>query len=625
MKYRSEIEGLRAIAVLSVIFYHAGFNIFSGGFIGVDIFFVISGYLITDIIYRGYLDNNFKLLNFYEKRIRRIVPPLFIVVIIFIPICFFVLYPRDLREFGQSLISISFFLSNFFFSRNSGYFDLASELRPLLHTWSLSIEVQFYILFPLILIFFLKKNQYYSLFLITIISFLYSQINSYMSPETNFYLFASRIWEFLLGSHASIILKNNSNSILKVKKFLNIIGFFLILGSVFLLKKGMPVPSYYSLPATLGTCLILLCVNTENSLNKFLSNRIFLFIGKISYSLYLWHFFLFSLINYSGINNSYKIKYLLIIATFVFSIGTYLFVEKIFRNKKIISTKNLFLFILLIGLFFNIIGLKLHFSELNKIASYQGFNHWLYEIDFNTLKKNAVTLTSALAKNKDYNDVSINKVKEKKVMIIGDSMAHDAVSALKLYSENNLSFDLWSLTYDDLCLDIDYNSIDCVNSRKALKENSSLITKSDLIIFIVGFQPNTKVENLKILFNENDIKKVRILSSAHFNDPYTVSKKIKFEKLNISDEKQLDLIYGSEIDRVTYKASLRAKKIADSIDIPFTLGYDLQCSSIDEVLSCPFIRNNNILVFDTAHKTIDGLHLYGKQLLEFIKIILEKK
>ena len=158
-KHKTEIQGLRAIAVLSVIFYHAGFNSFSGGFIGVDIFFVISGYLITDQIYTSYFNNSFKLLKFYEKRIRRIVPPVFVVVLIFIPICFFVLYPRDLREFGQSLVSLSFFLSNFFFSYKSSYFDLASELRPLLHTWSLSLEVQFYILFPLLLIFILKKNN----------------------------------------------------------------------------------------------------------------------------------------------------------------------------------------------------------------------------------------------------------------------------------------------------------------------------------------------------------------------------------------------------------------------------------------------------------------------------------
>ena len=462
------------------------------------------------------------------------------------------------------------------------------------------------------------------MFLIIIISFLNSQINSYTAPETNFYFLTSRIWEFLLGSHTYIIVKNNSNLILKVKKVLNIIGFFLILGSVFLLKKGMPVPSFYSLPATLGTCFILLSVNTKNLVNQFLSNRIFLLIGKISYSLYLWHFFLFSLINYSGTNVSYKIKWLLIIVTFFFSMITYLFVEKIFKEKKIISTKNLFLFIFIVGLFFNIIGFKLHFSELKKIASYQGFNHWLYEIDFDILKKNAINLTSVLAKNSDYKDVLINTEKEKKVLIIGDSMAHDAVSALKLYSENNLPFDLWNLTFDDLCLDLDYNSIDCFNSRKSLKDNYPLISRSDLILYIVGFQPNTKIENLNFFFNQDNIKKLRILSSAHFNDPYTVSKKIKFEKLNITDEKKLDLIYGSEINKDVYKASLRAKMIANSINIPFTLGYEIQCNFYGEILSCPFIRNNNILIFDTAHKTIEGLHLYGKQLFDFISIDLKK-
>ena len=151
MEYRKEIDGLRALAVLPVIFFHAGFDIFSGGFVGVDIFFVISGYLITTIIINEMSSNNFSLINFYERRARRILPALFFVMLLSIPFAWFWLTPSDLEGFGKSLIAVSTFSSNILFWRESGYFGAVSELKPLLHTWSLAVEEQYYIIFPLFL------------------------------------------------------------------------------------------------------------------------------------------------------------------------------------------------------------------------------------------------------------------------------------------------------------------------------------------------------------------------------------------------------------------------------------------------------------------------------------------
>lgn len=148
MNYRREIDGLRAIAVLSVIFFHAGFEIFSGGFVGVDIFFVISGYLITTIILKELEQGHFSIVNFYERRARRILPALFFVLLICLPFAWSLLIvPSDMKNFSQSLISVSVFISNIFFWFGSSYFDNTSELKPLLHTWSLSVEEQYYIFF----------------------------------------------------------------------------------------------------------------------------------------------------------------------------------------------------------------------------------------------------------------------------------------------------------------------------------------------------------------------------------------------------------------------------------------------------------------------------------------------
>lgn len=151
MEYRREIDGLRTIAVVPVILYHAGFQTFSGGFIGVDVFFVISGYLITSIILTEIIAGNFSIINFYERRARRILPALFFVMFMCIPPAWIFLSRGDLGSFSRSLVAVSLFLSNVFFWRDGGYFETVAELKPLLHTWSLAVEEQFYIFFPLFL------------------------------------------------------------------------------------------------------------------------------------------------------------------------------------------------------------------------------------------------------------------------------------------------------------------------------------------------------------------------------------------------------------------------------------------------------------------------------------------
>ena len=151
MQYRAEIDGLRALAVLPVILFHAGFEFFGGGFVGVDVFFVISGYLITSLIINDINKDTFSIVNFYKRRARRILPALLFVMFVCLPFAWLILIPSELKDFGQSLVAISIFSSNILFWIESGYFDAAAELKPLLHTWSLAVEEQFYILFPVFL------------------------------------------------------------------------------------------------------------------------------------------------------------------------------------------------------------------------------------------------------------------------------------------------------------------------------------------------------------------------------------------------------------------------------------------------------------------------------------------
>ena len=187
--YRKEIDGLRALAVIPVVLFHAGFDIFSGGFVGVDIFFVISGYLITSLILQEKINDRFSLVNFYERRARRILPALFLVVIVTIPFAFLVMSPLALKEFSNSLISIPLFLSNFQFWSETGYFATAGEEKPLLHTWSLAVEEQYYLFFPLLILITWKlglKALTLFIILISIFSFFLSQFGANLNPSFPF-------------------------------------------------------------------------------------------------------------------------------------------------------------------------------------------------------------------------------------------------------------------------------------------------------------------------------------------------------------------------------------------------------------------------------------------------------
>ena len=203
MKYRAEIDGLRALAVIPVILYHAGFKLFSGGYVGVDVFFVISGYLITTIILAELEAGTFSLIHFYERRARRILPALFVVMFACLPFAWFWLLPSVMKTFSESLIAVSTFLSNFYFYNQSGYFEAAAELKPLIHTWSLAVEEQYYVLFPLFLMLTWKLGKRSIVGLLAImfvISLASAQWLSIEHKSFDFFMLPTRGWELLIGA-----------------------------------------------------------------------------------------------------------------------------------------------------------------------------------------------------------------------------------------------------------------------------------------------------------------------------------------------------------------------------------------------------------------------------------------
>ncbi len=282
INYRPEIDGLRAIAVLSVILFHAqiviaGRDWFEGGFIGVDIFFVISGYLITRIILSELFEKgSFSFLEFYNRRARRILPMLFTVMLVSFPFAWQWLLPSDFIEYSKSILSAVFFGSNFFFyNAATEYGADSSLLKPFLHTWSLGIEEQFYIVFPILLIVFHKflKNHLLTLFLaMLLLSLQFSSVMGERNVELNFYLPFSRFWELLVGSVLAYLeLRHGRIKNELAAHTFPIIGFYLIIYSILFFDVKIPHPGFQTLIPIIGVALIIAFSSTKDLVGKVLS------------------------------------------------------------------------------------------------------------------------------------------------------------------------------------------------------------------------------------------------------------------------------------------------------------------------------------------------------------------
>jgi len=290
--YRPDIDGLRAVAILPVVLYHAGVPGFPGGFVGVDVFFVISGYLITSLIQPEIAAHSFSLARFYERRIRRIFPALFAVVFASFAAGVFLLLPADLAALGRSAGATALFVSNFLFWRESGYFSAPAELAPLLHTWSLAIEEQFYVVFPVLL---LLANRFFGRHLVAgvaaagVLSFALCVACTAMQPETAFYLAPFRAWELALGSLAALgaIAPIRSAAL---RELAGAAGIGMIAWSIVSLSAGSSFPGTNALYPCVGALLVIHAgASGGSNLGRLLSTRPLVLGGLMSYSLYLWH------------------------------------------------------------------------------------------------------------------------------------------------------------------------------------------------------------------------------------------------------------------------------------------------------------------------------------------------
>jgi peptidoglycan/LPS O-acetylase OafA/YrhL len=445
VKYRSEIDGLRAVAVAPVVLFHAGVSGLGGGFVGVDVFFVISGFLITSLIIHEQAAGTFTLASFYERRARRILPALFLVVLACLPFAYLWMLPEDMHAFSATVLSVVLFASNFVFYMQSGYFDQAAELKPLLHTWSLAVEEQFYILFPLLLIALHRYGR--RIILLSFVSLFFASLFLAQAggnfeprhslhdagwswnnqPSWGFYLLPARAWELLLGSIIAFWQFHHTPSRLLTNRIVaetgGIAGLVLILYAILAFDKTTPFPSVYTLVPTVGTALVIVFAREGTIVHRLLSLRVMVGLGLISYSLYLWHYPLFAFARIWSLDAPGLPVFLALTAvSLVLAYLTWRCVEQPFRNRTVIELRTMAyssaIAACLLALFFSA-------DRFTK-----GFQYRFPKGEFLTFNQEVFKNSCRRDKSGDWSAACRYGTGEPDVAIIGDSHARSLVRHL---------------------------------------------------------------------------------------------------------------------------------------------------------------------------------------------------
>ena len=611
MKYRAEIDGLRALAVLPVILFHAGFEWFSGGFVGVDVFFVISGYLITTIIISEMAEGKFSIVNFYERRARRILPALFFVMAACLPFAWLWLSPSDLKDFGQSLAALSTFSSNILFWQESGYFDTAAELKPLLHTWSLAVEEQYYIVFPIFLMLTWRLGIKWVLIILSVVFLLslgIAQWGAYYKPFATFFLLPTRGWELLIGVFAAFYLKHNTH--LKshfLNQALSLLGFGMIVYSIIAFDETTPFPSLYALVPTIGTGLLILCAAPKTYVHKLLSLKFLVGIGLVSYSAYLWHQPLLSFARYRYVDFlPTTVLLCLCVLSLLLAWFSWRFIEKPFRNSKMISRRQVFRLSLASAMLFCCMGAILHFTD-GWLNSYQPKEKKVYEVFFDPSvyvykRHREIRLKSFNLDNNNH-----------KVLIIGDSHSEDLVNAV-FEARLNESIDFSSFYIPVRCgvlfveekSDREQKNFNCVTWRNFEDKFFQLLSEADEVWIASDWRildAQYMDASLKNLSSLNE--RVTVFGRKGFGDISAAAYRA-YE----SERWQRDYRRKHEIED-SRRLNAEISKVVKANGMRYVDTQGLICPSDEQ---CSNFHTENLISHDGSHLTPFGAQLLGERL-----------
>ncbi len=623
--YRPEIDGLRAIAVCAVILYHAqitilGHQFFKGGFVGVDIFFVISGYLITSIILKELVTTGtFSFKHFYERRIRRILPALLFVMLVSLPFAWMYLLPSNFIDYSKSILYSLGFSSNFYFYYSGQIYGAESGLlKPFLHTWSLSVEEQYYILFPIVLLITFKYFRNYLIHILIfgfIISLGLADWGSRNNPSFNFYVLQSRVWQLLAGSilaYFEITLGHRSKN-----KTLNLIlpfvGLVLIGYSIIFFKDEMFHPSFYTLSPIIGVCLIIWFSNKDELITKILSTKLFVGIGLISYSLYLWHYPIFAFARINELTQGYLLnKTIFLLVTFIVSFLSYHFIEKLFRSKKNGFYKILkFIFYLILIILisnFYIINQKGKINKENVFIEKQIVSP-LYRKECKFSSKKINFLNEIFFKEEFQN---CKKKHENFILILGDSHSVDLFNSIsKISSQNEFIIGL----NKGGCRPSDKNSKIChySNALDFISDNKKnikiILFTHNWSYFLTNYEHLSINEQLNQTINYLlEIKKMKnklLFIGPHLEPNVSLNYKsisnFYNKKYNFIDNINFDLI---EVDK-------KLKEVSQQNNIEYLSKIDVLDFKFDK----DFVVDGNLTFSDNDHWNEFGEVYFGKKLV----------
>lgn len=614
MIYRREIDGLRAVAVVPVILFHAGMTVFSGGYVGVDVFFVISGYLITNILIGELEQGNFSIARFYERRARRILPALFFVVMCCIPFAWMWMLPSELKDFSQSLVAVTVFASNILFWREEGYFAPAAELKPLLHTWSLAVEEQYYLLFPVFLLLawrFGRDRVFWAIVSMTLVSLLLSEWGWRNEPGANFYLAPTRAWELLIGSICAFWPPGREQS---KNDWWSLLGLAMIVLAIFYYDEATPFPSVYALVPVLGTALIIVFGGTGTWTAQLLGTQAFVGIGLISYSAYLWHQPLFAFARIRSLTEpAQSLMLTLAVLSLILAYFSWRFIEKPFRKGQasILPTRRaVFALSGAVGAAIAVAGLVGHFGN--------GFDERLN-----------------LAQRKIYSTVIPSPMREKCHFDPRDSLAK--FIPCEYFGESA-----------DTAI---YGNSHAVELAYGIAEMLKKKSRSIAHFSISGCAPGFRTEvdqycddfyqkNLRSIIQENEIKYVILAYRAENSGQVGAKSIVELANyLSSRDKKVLLVLQAPTLPRnisfylkqsfLSHKANIISRDRSEWRNINRALydalsGLNPKIKVIDssdyfcDTQKCYAIKDNNALYFDDNHMSIPGARIISEDIVSHL-------
>ena len=636
ISYRPEIDGLRTVAVVAVIVYHAEFefagrSVLPGGFFGVDVFFVISGFLITSLITAElHTTGRFSLLNFYERRIRRLLPALLLVMLCSCIAAWYVLLPRPLVDFSRSLVASLFFLSNFYWDMSLQQYGAESaQYKPLLHTWSLAVEEQYYLVFPMLLLLVNRwRHSQLQYFFIggILLSLLFALWFSTVDPNTSFYMLPSRFWELLAGGllASGVLQQAQKLQPTVMSRTLSALGIFLVLLSFVIATKDEHAPGLLTLLPVVGTALVIRYADARDWLTRVLSSRLFIAIGLLSYSLYLWHFPIFAFARNLSAHLSDSQKLLCIALTFALSVLGYFLVEKPCRNRAGMPTRRLLIGLVtasLLVLSFSGYSMLKHGvrSRFAALEALYGIN----EFDNTILRKESWSILGDMASAQGHEKsnhayptafetgvlwFSADRQTEK-VLIIGNSPSKDLFNAFVLNSAAfpDYEFARFAMHPRD------------VASQAPLLWKAPNFINADVVIvrFLVREDWLGPVEQF-IEQLEATGKQIYLWSSP---PAFTSMGKTPLFDWYLQEHGTVDEPEGA-LDRLFFERRLprsatvvdtRLRQLAQRLGIPYRDGMELVCR-LEEQTCAGMTSDGYKAYYDNIHWTLEGARYFGTRL-----------